>query len=188
MGSGTINFVWGYLPYIDIRSDVATEACLMRRFSIAFDRYPDSAPGIYIIKFNKDIVVGVLSELFKLFAYDSLIATDWQGKTHRSLDEACLFDVEEDSWDPVMSIRLLKKGVIVCYVEHEAYQTHGGPHPYHDAFVYAYYFNELDRDIVQKTLFSYAISNNITILDVCSGYHEPIRRPWHKRFLQWLSR
>jgi len=188
MGPATIGFVWGYLPYIDIRSKIATEACLKERFSIAFDRYPDSGPRVYNIEFNKDIIVGVLAELLKLFDYDSLIATDWENKHHSSVNQACLYDAEDESWYPLTSIRLLKNGVTVCYVEHEAYQTCGGPHPYHDAFVYAFYFNGLDRSHVQKTLSAYAISNNITILDMLSGCKIPIKRPWYKELWRWFTR
>ena len=43
MAERTVGWVWGYLPGIDRRSEAATRLGLHHRFSLAFNRYPDSA-------------------------------------------------------------------------------------------------------------------------------------------------
>jgi len=180
---GTIGVVWGYLPDIDVRSNAATTAGLMQRFSVAFDRYPGSAPGCYVISFNRDLVIGVLSSLLQLFPHDTLVATDSEGREHASLADACRYDAEHECWEPIAAIRLADGETTVCYVEHEPYESAGGPHPYHDAFVYAFYCSDMERNVVQKTLFEHAIDNEITVLDVCSGAPEPVTRSRFRRFL-----
>ncbi len=183
---GTIGFVWGYLLDIDVRSNAATTAGLLQRFSVAFDRYPDSGPACYVIHFNRDLVLGVLSSLLHLFSHDTVVAIDSEGREYASLADACHYDAEEECWEPIAAIRLADGETTVCYVEHEPYELAGGPHPYHDAFVYAFYCSNMDRNVVQKALFAHAIENDITVLDVCSGAPEPVTRSRFRWFLDWI--
>lgn len=185
MASSTIGFVWGYLPGIDTQSQPAIEAGLPQRFSLAFNRYPDSGPGFYVTEFDRDLIVGTMNCLLQIFSYDSLVAEDLKGESHSSLPEACLTDEENGGYDSFNTIRLAKDDTLVCYVEHEAYESCGGPHPYHDAYVYAFYCGYIERSAVQNVLFAHASGNDILVLDVISGAQQPIKPSWWRRKLSW---
>lgn len=182
MSACSIGFVWGYLPGVDGRGHAASGAGLLQRFSVIFDRYPDSCPGVFVTEFKKDQYLGVLQELIRLFQHDSIIAVDSNGEEHTSLEKACLFDPNSNEWYSLWEIRLMQHGVMSCYVEHEPYYLAGGPNPYHDAYVYAFYSKGLDRHDVQTKLFSYANKNNMEIVDVITGCSDP-RRSWLKKLM-----
>ncbi len=182
----TLGFVWGYLPEIDVRSSAAIKAGLLQRFSVALAYYPDGVLSCCEIRFNSDLVIGVLSSLLQLFPHDTLVATDSEGKEHALLNDACQYDAENDDWKPIETIRLSAGETTVCYVEHEAYQLVGGPNPYHDAYVYAFYCRDMERNVVQKALFEHAIENDLTVLEVCSGAPEPVASSRLRKFLNWI--
>lgn len=178
---GTMSFVWGYLPGVDVCSDVATKAGLLQRFSLAFSSYSDFAPEMTL---NRDLVVGTLNDLLQLFPHDGLVATDRDGAVHASLEEACLCDAETKDWDPIQSVRVSQGDQMTCYVEHEPYQDVGGPSPYHDAFVYAFYCRTIDRSTVQDALFLHAVHSKALILEVISGATRPMKSSWWRRLLK----
>lgn len=49
-----LGIVWGYLPNIDEEALVAKKAGLHQRVRLALNRYPDEAPGMFEIVFDKD--------------------------------------------------------------------------------------------------------------------------------------
>ena len=62
----TIVFVWGYIPKIDTLSTVAAGYDLKQRFSLVFNRYPDTAPSVYEIIFDKDLIVSTIEKLLEI--------------------------------------------------------------------------------------------------------------------------
>lgn len=180
----TIGFVWGYLPSIDVQSEVATNLRLEHRFTLAINRYPDSTPGLSEISFDADLVLGVLAELLPLFPHDTLTAVNDVGASHLDLATSCRTDLEDGARESFTSVTLSQDGIPTCYVEHEAYERCGGPHPYHDAYVYAFYSKGIERRLVQDALFSFCAANGVILSDVISGSPTPVRTPWYRRMLR----
>lgn len=183
MRERTLGFVWGYLPEIDIQSDAAKRLGFMQRFSLAFNRYPDSGPGFYEIAFDPLLVLGVFNVLLPLFSYDLLMAVDDIGASHSNLATACRVDPEYGEQESFVSATLLRSGSPTCYIEHEPYCSCGGPHPYHDAYVYAFYCKAIERQPVQDALVLYCSVNRAILADVISGCPTPVRAPWYRRIL-----
>jgi hypothetical protein len=186
MQDRTIGFVWGYLPWVDRRSETAEELGLQQRFSIATNRYPDSAPGLYETVFDLDLVLGMCAALLALFPHDTLRAVDWVGGTHLGLPAACLADPEDGGYDSFSSAVLLRDGRPKCYIEYEAYDSCGGPHPYHDAYVYAFYSAGVERGLLQDALFAFCSEKGVIMTDIISGGPNPVRRPWLRRLMASL--
>jgi len=171
----TVGFVWGYLPGVDVQSETARRHGLLQRFSLAFNRYPDSAPGCYDIVFDEELIVGTVQALLRLFPHDGLVAADCNADPHDGIEDAMLVDAESGEKETFGSVTLTRRNEPVCYVEHEAYQSCGGPAPYHDAFVYAFYCTEIERPTVQKALLSYSVDNDIMISDIVTGSPHPVK-------------
>lgn len=187
MREKTIGFVWGYLPAIDEQSEAEEHLGLTQRFSLAFNRYPDSNPGLYEMAFDAELVLGVFAVMLPLFPHDVLTAVDHAGASHSDLASACRVDPENGERESFGSVTLAQGGSPTCYIEHEDYGSCGGPHPYHDAYVYAFYCKAVDREPVQDALCSYCSAHRVILADVISGCPTPVRGPWYRRILALIQ-
>ena len=186
-----IGIVWGYLPNIDKESPVAEAAQLHQRFSIVVNRYPDTAPGTFDIEFNKDLAQHLFRPLLQYLEHDRMEACDYFDKIHQTFDDALIFDEESKEDKTFKWIKLFQNEELICYIEHEDYENWGGPHPYHDAFVYALYLQYIERIAFQRLLFQAIIKHDITVTEIISGLLEtpaPPENPptrWWERLLDW---
>ena len=187
MRERTIGFVWGYLFGIDEQSEAAKRIGLMQRFSLAFNSYPDSGPGLYETAFDAELILGVFGVLLPLFSYDVLKVVDDLGASHSDLATACRIDPEDRQQESFASATLAQGGSATCYIEYAAYNRCGGPDPYHDAYVYGFYCKAIERQPVQDALFSFCSENGVILSDVISGRPIPVRAPWYRRILALMK-
>jgi len=187
MRERSIGFVWGYLPTVDEQSEAAKHLGFTRRFSLAVNRYPDSGPGVYEVSFDAELVLGVFGLLLPLFPHDTLTAVDDAGGSHSDLTAACHVCPENGEQESFASATLAQAGTPTCYIEHEPYGSCGGPHPYHDAYVYAFYSTGISRQQVQDALFSFCSANGVTLADVITGSRNPVRASWYRRMLALIQ-
>jgi hypothetical protein len=118
--------------------------------------------------------------------YDRVEACDWLADIHSTVDEACVIDRVSHEMQTFRWVKLFAQEALVCYIEHEAYEHWGGPHPYHDAFVYAIYLREIERLSFQQLFLRAALEHEILLTDVVSGAKTPstTRQGWLRKILR----
>lgn len=158
-----LGIVWGYLPDIDEQAAVAKEAYLHQRLSLVLNRYPDTAPGVFEIFFDKEFLRQILVPVLHTITYDRVEACDWFEGRHSTVDEAFVIDSESHEVQTFRWVKCFAQDRLVCYIEHEDYENWGGPHPYHDAFVYAIYLHDIERLSFQQHILRTALEHDILL-------------------------
>ncbi len=167
----SLGLVVGYLYDIDgISPQEAVHAQLPRRFSLILNAYAWDEDGK---NFDLDLLFDLLSYLLDWIGYDTLtvMTEESQTRTYPTVDELKTYyqQVPIEKGDPFTSLRAVRRGRVTCLIETEFYNRVGGPMPYHDQYVFAFYVSDYRPDELQMLIVRRCAELEIPISEIRQG-------------------
>jgi hypothetical protein len=169
----TVGLVVGYLFDVDQANAEAQRLQLSARFSLILNAYASDEVGK---SFDLELLASLLVRVLGWVGVDSLSVTTDDAQTLSFPSVEALRQYYQGlpaETEPFALLRALEHDRVKCLVETEPYALAGGPMPYHDQWVFAFYVANYERTELQKLILRLCVELDVPMSEIRQGSVHP---------------